>query len=132
MRSWPTLVEPVNVTFLSRLSAMMWDETGPDEEVVSTFSTPSGRPASRNAFASASVVRGVDDAGLMITGQPAAKAGPIFLAPIASGKFHGVMAKTGPTGCFIVSSREPPAGAAEYRPATRTASSENQRRYAAP
>ena len=59
-------------------------------------------------------------------------AGPILRVPMASGKFHGVIIRHGPTGCFIVSSRVAPFGAIEYRPAMRTASSENQRKNSAP
>ncbi len=44
--------------------------------------------------------------------QPAASAGPILRVPIASGKFHGVIAKHGPTGCFDTRMRPLPAGAA--------------------
>ena len=32
--------------------------------------------------------------------QPAASAGPILRVPIASGKFQGVIARLGPTGCL--------------------------------
>ena len=83
-------------------------------------------------MARANVVSGVCAAGLTTTVQPAARAGPIFRVPMASGKFHGVMANTGPTGCFIVISRVPPDGATAYRPAMRTASSENHRKNSAP
>ncbi len=38
-------------------------------------------------------------------------AGPILRVPMASGKFHGVMKRQGPTGLRMVSSRVPPAGA---------------------
>jgi hypothetical protein len=34
--------------------------------------------------------------------QPAARAGATFLVIIATGKFHGAMAATMPTGCFSV------------------------------
>ena len=64
--------------------------------------------------------------------QPAATAGPILRVAIASGKFHGVMSNAGPTGRLVTSSREPPSGAAVYRPPMRTASSLNQRRNSAP
>ena len=64
--------------------------------------------------------------------QPAAIAGPILRVPIASGKFHGVTKKHGPTGFLRVSSREPPAGACIHRPWMRTASSENQRKNSLP
>jgi hypothetical protein len=59
-------------------------------------------------------------------------AGPILRVPIASGKFHGVIASTGPTGCFIVISRLSPSGDVDQRPAIRTTSSENQRKNSAP
>ena len=78
------------------------------------------------------MVNGVWAAGLMTTVHPAASAGPTLRVPMASGKFHGVIAYTGPTGCFIVSRRVPPDGATEYRPEMRTASSENHRRNSAP
>ena len=71
-------------------------------------------------------------AGLSTIVQPAAIAGPILRVPIASGKFHGVMSRHGPTGCFIVSSRSGVAGARQKRPSMRTASSENHRKNSAP
>ncbi len=111
---------------------MIGSDTAPEVEVVMTLSTPSGTPASTSRPARARVVSGVCAAGLITTGQPAASAGPILRVPMASGKFHGVIAKTGPTGCFMVSSRVPPDGATAYRPAIRTASSENQRKNSAP
>jgi hypothetical protein len=82
--------------------------------------------------ASSSIVSGVSWAGLTTIVHPAATAGPILRVPIASGKFHGVIISVGPTGCFIVSSREAPLGATEYRPWMRTASSANQRKNSAP
>ena len=129
---WPTLVDPVKVSFRSRGSAMIGADTLPEDDVVITFTTPSGNPASARMPARASVVSGVNAAGLITTVHPAANAGPILRVPIASGKFHGVIAYTGPTGCFIVSNRVPPDGATEYRPEIRTASSENQRKNSAP
>ena len=75
---------------------------------------------------------GVSPAGLTTMVQPAAMAGPILRVPMASGKFHGVIIRHGPTGCLSVRSRVAPFGAVEYRPAMRTASSENQRKNSAP
>ena len=46
----------------------------------------------------------------MIIVQPAAIAGPILRVPIASGKFHGVMARHGPTADFVTMMRPVPAG----------------------
>ena len=75
------------------------------------LSTPFGRPASSRIFASISIDSGVCCAGLTTIVQPAAIAGPTLRVPIASGKFHGVISRHGPTGCFIVSSRPWPFGA---------------------
>ncbi len=90
------------------------------------------QPASANVAASASIVSGVCWAGLTTIVQPAATAGPILRVPMASGKFHGVTNRQGPTGFLMVSSRLPPAGACIQRPWMRTASSENQRRNSLP
>ncbi len=81
-----------------------------DEEAVIRFTTPSGSPASSRILTSISMVSGVCWAGFTTTVQPAAIAGPIFRVPIASGKFHGVISRHGPTGCFIVSIRPWPLG----------------------
>ncbi len=80
----------------------------------------------------ASVVRGVSSAGLMTTVHPAASAGAILRVAIASGKFHGVMKKQGPTGRWLTIMRPVPSGFEPNRPETRTASSLNQRRNSPP
>jgi hypothetical protein len=82
--------------------------------------------------ARASIDRGVSWAGLTTMVHPAATAGPILRVPMASGKFQGVIMRTGPTGCFMVSRRVAPFGATDHRPLIRTASSENQRKNSAP
>ena len=122
----------MKLTLRSRGSAMIAALTSPAWVVVTTLSTPSGRPASANVAASASMVSGVCCAGLTTIVQPAATAGPILRVPMASGKFHGVTNRHGPTGFLMVSSRLPPAGACIHRPWMRTASSENQRRNSLP
>ncbi len=48
---------------------------------------------------------GVCCAGFITIVQPAAIAGPTLRVPIAIGKFHGVIIRLGPTGCFITSTR---------------------------
>src|SRR5439155_8608010 len=106
-----TGVDPVNDTLRSRGSANSGSVTAPAFDVGTTFKTPSGRPASRRTSASISIDNGVNCAGLTTIVQPAAIAGPILRVPIASGKFHGVIRRHGPTGCFIVSSRPWPFGA---------------------
>ncbi len=128
----PMPVDPVKLTLRSRSSACsVW--LRPAESVVVTmFRTPAGSPASSITAASASIVNGVCAAGLITIVHPAATAGPILRVPIASGKFHGVTNRHGPTGFFTVSSRLPPAGACIHRPWMRTASSAYQRKNSAP
>ena len=91
-RALPTPVDPVKVSLRSRPSLISASVTGPGLLVGSTDSTPFGRPASSISLASSSMVSGVSCAGLTIIVQPAAKAGPILRVPMASGKFHGVIA----------------------------------------
>jgi hypothetical protein len=85
-------VDPVNVSLRNRPSSISALVTAPGSLVGSTDSTPLGRPASSMSFARYSIVSGVSWAGLTIIVQPAANAGPIFRVPMASGKFHGVIA----------------------------------------
>ena len=91
---------------------MIGSHTPPESVVVTTLRTPAGRPTSSSSAASASMVSGVSEAGLTTIVQPAAMAGPILRVPIASGKFQGVIISVGPTGDFIVMSRDDPDGAA--------------------
>jgi hypothetical protein len=60
--------------------------------------------------ANASAVSGVWAAGFSTTVQPAASAGATFRVAIASGKFHGVMSRHGPTGCRDTRMRLSPVG----------------------
>src|SRR6185503_11080502 len=63
-----------------------------------TFSTPGGSPHSLAYSANLSSDSDVFDAGLMTTVFPVASAGAIFQTASMSGKFHGVIAPTTPTG----------------------------------
>jgi hypothetical protein len=74
-------------------------------EPVTTLNTPFGRPARSPSSASAKAENGVCDAGFNTTVHPAAIAGPALRVIIASGKFHGVMQATTPTGCLITTIR---------------------------
>ncbi|MNE86764.1 hypothetical protein D3C80_1838940 [compost metagenome] len=65
---------------------------------VTMLNTPAGTPASWANSATRKVVSDVCSAGLTITEQPAASAGPIFQASISSGKFHGSTQPTTPIG----------------------------------
>ena len=55
-------------------------------------------PASSASSPSRIAVIGVADAGLRTRVLPAARAGATFHAAIISGKFHGMIAPTTPTG----------------------------------
>ena len=70
----------------------------PDRVVVTTLSTPGGRPASARISVIANDDSGVNAAGLSTMVQPAASAGPTLRVAIAIGKFQGVISTHGPTG----------------------------------
>jgi hypothetical protein len=55
-------------------------------------------PASAISPASRSAVSGVCSAGFSTTVLPVVSAGPSFQAAISSGKFHGMICPTTPTG----------------------------------
>ena len=57
-----------------------------------------GQPASATSSARRSADSGVCSAGLSTTVLPVASAGPSFQAAISSGKFHGMIWPTTPTG----------------------------------
>ncbi len=82
----------------TRGSCSIAETTAPERREGSTLTTPSGTPASARIAAMASAVSGVSDAGLRITVQPAASAGPILRVAIAAGKFHGVTSTETPIG----------------------------------
>ena len=65
---------------------------------------------------------GASSAGLKTTQLPNASAGAIFQAGIASGKFHGVIAATTPTGSRVISISTPGRTESSFSPAIRTAS----------
>ena len=100
--SRPTSVEPVNVT----LSTSMWRPSaapasppGPG----TTFSTPSGSPASAASSARRITDSDVSRDGLTIIEFPVARAGAIFQAAMRIGKFQGTTAPTTPTGSRTIS-----------------------------
>ncbi len=92
----PVTVSPVNETLAMRgLAAIAWPTVRPGP--VTTLSTPGGRMSAVSS-ANISKVSGVWDAGLMTVQLPAASAGAIFHAAISSGKFHGMIWPTTPSG----------------------------------
>ena len=62
------------------------------------LTTPGGNPTSAQSSPNNKAVSGVYSAGLSTTVFPMAMAGAIFHASIRSGKFHGMICPTTPTG----------------------------------
>ncbi len=107
--SRPTSVEPVKATLATSGCSMRrvpMTEPLPD----TTWSTPSGMPATRASSARRSAVRGVISAGFTMMVFPVARAGPTFQEVMAIGKFHGTMAATTPSGSWKVMSTPPATG----------------------
>lgn len=94
----PTGVEPVKDTFRNRASFIRGPEMDEADDDDTTFSTPAGRPASVITCAKSCEVSGVSFAGLSTMVHPAATAGATLRVAMASGKFHGVISRQGPTG----------------------------------
>src|SRR5690606_21942909 len=120
-----------NESFRRRGSSMIASVALPESDVGSTDNAPAVNPARSRMEAMASEASGVDAAGLRIDVQPAAMAGATLRAPIAMGKFHGVISRQGPTGRLPTTIRPLPDGAGRWSPGTRHASSENHRKNSA-
>ena len=102
----PTSCDPVKLTASTSgdaASAAPSFEPGP----ITRFSTPGGRPARWTMSTSVHGDAGTSSAGLNTTVLPNASAGAIFQAGIASGKFHGVIAATTPSGSRVTSTSMP-------------------------
>ncbi len=102
MIRFPTAVDPVN-EIRSTLGDSVSSSPTRWSDDVTTWSTPAGksvcsatRRPSRVAF------HGVSGAGLRMTVLPVARACPNLLSVTSSGKFHGTMAPTTPTGSFQI------------------------------
>ena len=97
MMNWPVCGEPVNaILSMPRCETSAAPASAPKPGMI--LSTPGGNPASSAACPSHSADSGVSSAGLSTTVQPQAKAGAIFHTAFISGKFHGTIAATTPTG----------------------------------
>src|SRR3972149_3528303 len=93
----PTGGLPVKEIFATRGSVVIHSHTvtpGP----TTTFKTPGGSPASSRISPRRMAVRGVVDAGLRTSVQPAASAGPTLWATGFKGELNGVMGEPTPTG----------------------------------
>jgi hypothetical protein len=62
------------------------------------LNTPSGKPAAAIASASTVAEAGVSSEGLTTTALPQASAGATFQVSSSSGRFHGTITATTPTG----------------------------------
>src|SRR5579884_4516559 len=93
----PVRVEPVNeIALMSGCSIRAWPAVAP--RPCTMLSTPAGRLASRQASANMVAVSGVISEGFATTVLPAASAGAIFQVKRYSGRFHGEMQPTAPSG----------------------------------
>src|SRR5215210_4924328 len=93
----PTGVEPVKEMAFTLGSVTRASPTVPPEPVT-MLTTPSGRPASARARTRAAAFSEASVAGLIAMALPQIKAGAIFQAGIARGKFQGVIRATTPSG----------------------------------
>ena len=94
--SFATSVEPVNMTARVRGSATSAAPVSPAPG--RSCSAAGGTPAWRRIRTASAAISGVSSAGLARTGLPAASAAAICPVKMASGKFHGLMQTTGPSG----------------------------------
>ena len=93
----PTSVEPVK----AMASTPGWRTMAAPARVPrpgTTFRMPGGKPASAANSPSSRAVSGVSMAGFSTTAFPHARAGATFQVASESGKFHGTMHPTTPTG----------------------------------
>src|SRR6218665_1391312 len=134
IRMRPTSVEPVKLmwrtTSLAHSTLPMAMELSLSAHRM--LNTPAGMPARNASSAAASAVSGVNSAGLMITGQPAASAGATLRVIMASGKFQGVIAAQTPIDCRSTSRRRLLSNWGRVSPLMRLASSANHSTKLAP
>ena len=94
----PTSVEPVKLILRTRSSESSAGATASGSDAVTRLATPGGKPARSMAENSSPAASGVCSAGLTTIVQPAASPGASLRTIMYSGKFHGVIANTTPTG----------------------------------
>ena len=95
-----TSVEPVNSTPRVRASATS-DAPTVAPSPGSSCSAPCGTPAACRWRTDSAAISGVCSAGLASTTLPAASAAATWPVKMASGKFHGLMHATGPSGTCV-------------------------------
>ncbi|MNC50758.1 hypothetical protein D3C75_1000210 [compost metagenome] len=94
----PTSVEPVKATLAIRLEVARYSPISPPAPLT-TLITPGGRMSWISSI-STSTDSGVSLAGFSTMQLPAASAGAIFQQAISSGKFHGMICATTPSGSW--------------------------------
>src|SRR5262249_48424705 len=98
---WPVAVDPVNATLSTPgYSARAAPAVPPNP--VTMFTTPAGRPIPVSSSPRRSATRLASSAGLSTMVQPGASTGPIFHTALLTGRFHGTIAATTPTGSLTV------------------------------
>jgi hypothetical protein len=98
----PTAVEPVNEIRSTLGDSVSSSPTRWSDEVT-TLTTPGGKSVCSATSRPIRVAfHGVSGAGLRITVFPVASAWPSLFSVTSSGKFHGTMAPTTPTGSFQI------------------------------
>ena len=97
----PVGVDPVNAT-LSTPGCSARAAPALSPKPVTMFTTPSGRPASVSSSPRRSATRLASSAGLSTIVQPVASTGAIFQMALLTGRFHGTIAATTPTGSLRV------------------------------
>lgn len=96
MISLPTSVDPVNA--ILSIPGCRTIILPTSDRPVTMFKTPAGTPASTANSPNRSALRDVRLAGFHTIVLPQASAGPSFQEANRSGKFHGTMSPTTPTG----------------------------------
>ncbi|MNT15379.1 hypothetical protein D3C72_1504300 [compost metagenome] len=102
----PVSTEPVK---LRALMPLEWISRSPTSEPlpITRLKVPAGRAWRAMISVRAQALAGTALAGLNTTALPKARAGAIFQAAVAIGKFHGVMMATTPTGSRRISISTP-------------------------
>ena len=111
----PVAVEPVNEIAFTRSSVTSTSPTSAPEPST-RLTTPSGIPASTSASTSATAHSGVSCAGFRTTVLPQTSALASFQPGMLTGKFHGVIRLTTPSGSRRVSAITSSASAGAVTP----------------
>ena len=117
----PVCSEPVNVRASMSADCTRASPTSAPLPIT-RLKVPLGKPWRLMISVSAQALAGTRLAGLNTTALPKARAGAIFQAAVAMGKFHGVMMPTTPTGSRCTSMSIPARTEAAVSPIWRSTS----------